>query len=592
MPNESLINSLGFESTPLHEQTENNQRTALLALLRFLPLSEVNEYIQNYQCDESTKKTLEVLYGTVKTDYNRIAPYCSRYSTQQELYSLNNSYQIKHEPSCMGYYASIALSDYTYGVKRAELAKNLVGLLQSDGTLSPKHKQFEEKLQPSSIGTRRVAYIVEEIAKVISQDRREHEDYKSESFQVIRSTFGRTQIANRYKFGLSLVKSVLYHSSLPEIYKLRKSLTKQDSLDMLFQNNRDGTYNGFSYPLYYEDSQQNPHSLTDVLFSPEWPFFDYEPYGPVSEYWCHHGLVSVSSAVWSDIEDLFEAIWRMEVTTEADKSLFYKSVAKLVWLIGNFQPLERGSGSVAEVILGIVHIHHGLQPPILKLDYPQLGVLDISFPLADYQFLFPYFFEPESIPQYLREGDESLKGLPISAQLVILYQKLNATPERQAMIEEQECLAADIAWIDQTCDVLICRLEQEQEQFLARRNLTNEASLNTNDAARYAVLSTLIENIVSAKATALRDREDDVENWKINLQASLTEHTQAALDDVAIEKYSDTAKLLIRILNIICQAFTTCIPVGRLSLFSVHGRPKEAVLDIVSSLQDGGARIS
>jgi len=98
---------------------------------------------------------------------------------------------------------------------------------------------------------------------------------------------------------------------------------------------------------------------------------------------------------------------------ESEKRLteFYAKAAELVWLIGTTQPLKRGSGTVAEWLLGIIHLHHGMQPPTLKTDFPQLDVLDLTFPLSDYKSFFTYFFEPSTLPEHLRSIPNSKESL-------------------------------------------------------------------------------------------------------------------------------------------------------------------------------------
>ena len=149
-----------------------------------------------------------------------------------------------------------------------------------------------------------------------------------------------------------------------------------------------------------------------------------------------HGLEKISKT-WPHIENLFESILAMNLkkpeigaslselnTYESELTEFYSRAAELVWLIGNTQPLARGSGTVAEIIFAVIHLYHDLQPPILKVEFPQLDVLDITFPLDDYKQLFPYFFEPETIPPHLRK-DLQLSSLPIATQMEKLYESIN-----------------------------------------------------------------------------------------------------------------------------------------------------------------------
>ncbi len=109
----------------------------------------------------------------------------------------------------------------------------------------------------------------------------------------------------------------------------------------------------------------------------------------------HHGLAPLEHT-WQDLEDTFENLWKMKVDPHSPASLvlFHQEAIKLIWLIGNTTPVNRGSGTVAEWAWALVHIHHGLRVPVLKKEYPQLDVLDITLPLDYFQNNWRQFFEP------------------------------------------------------------------------------------------------------------------------------------------------------------------------------------------------------
>ena len=136
------------------------------------------------------------------------------------------------------------------------------------------------------------------------------------------------------------------------------------------------------------------------------------------------------SATWRAIEDLFEELMALdlkkpkEITAQTIKkhesqlTEFYAKAAELVWLVGNSAPLRRGSGTMAEWLFAIIHLQHGLEPPLLKTEFPQLDVLDITFPLSDYKRFFTYFFEPSTIPTHLRRPALSQS---LASQMEALY---------------------------------------------------------------------------------------------------------------------------------------------------------------------------
>jgi len=122
---------------------------------------------------------------------------------------------------------------------------------------------------------------------------------------------------------------------------------------------------------------------------------------------------------------------------EQELTQFYANAARLVWLIGNTTPVQRGSGTVAELTLKAIFDFHGLQAPILKSAFPQLDVLDTSFPSDDYIKLFTCFFEPSSLAEHLRRP--SLSHLSTAEQLEIFYKEITAPALTQ---EEAQAISA------------------------------------------------------------------------------------------------------------------------------------------------------
>lgn len=136
-----------------------------------------------------------------------------------------------------------------------------------------------------------------------------------------------------------------------------------------------------------------------------------------------HGRLPLEFTM-GDIENLLDKMQTLPKDPSPEQLTdFYSDAAQLVWLIGNTTPLGRGSGSVAELTLKAIFEFHGLQAPILKPEFPQLDVLDITFPLDDYIKLFPYFCEPSSLPKHLQKP--TLPHLSAVEQIETYYNEIN-----------------------------------------------------------------------------------------------------------------------------------------------------------------------
>ncbi len=108
----------------------------------------------------------------------------------------------------------------------------------------------------------------------------------------------------------------------------------------------------------------------------------------------HHGQVA-QSFTWADIENQFQTVMRTNPKNKPEP--FYRSLIQLVWLIGNTSPLTRGTGSVVESMWAFVHRYWNLPVPILKKEYPQFDVINISSPLETYQNVWSRYFEPPTL---------------------------------------------------------------------------------------------------------------------------------------------------------------------------------------------------
>ncbi|MDF1757403.1 MAG: hypothetical protein P1U74_03815 [Legionellaceae bacterium] len=545
------------------------RRKSLLCMLRFLPFKEVDIFIKNYVRENPNHKSLILdSYDAVKIEFLAAAPYCSRYSDPSSLSMIDEAYHRRYAHSNI---ETTAVNDVLYGNKRAMLADSIVEKLIDPETFVDKIEHITEQLPLSSTSTRRVAKVVGMISNSL------FEDMKKNLFKQIRTIGGRTNIIGRYAWGSSLIKSVFKYSILPEIRRMRNKHGNPNNII----DEHGNVKVMFDYYLTYENLKKET-TTSQVFFSQGHEFYH--------ECW-FHGQAPINDT-WPDIEDLFEDIWSMNLSSSDEENQkaqaeklkeFYTKVCKLIWLIGNTQPLQRGSGSIAEIMLAIVHKHHKLQPPILKLEFPQLDVLDISFPLADYQYLFPYFFEPSTIHPSLIEGSDELEGLNCAEQLDILYKRLNASEERRELqvIASNEVKAfirkeEDVKWMTSTVSNIQTILEKELNDFLARRNINYKKDLNADDLNRYLVVENLLNKLITVKEGVITFREEHPDNCIISFRAVLQSYITEALTNKYIEKYSNFYKVLITIANSILWVFN--YSKSSASFFSVEGKPKDALL--------------
>lgn len=119
-----------------------------------------------------------------------------------------------------------------------------------------------------------------------------------------------------------------------------------------------------------------------------------QPLTKIELYRWQHGLQPITS-LWSDIEDQFQTV--MTTNPAGNPQQFYRELIKLIWLIGNTTPLTRGTGTIVESMWAFVHRYWNLPVPILKKEYPQFDVINISSQLETYQNIWPRYFEPSSL---------------------------------------------------------------------------------------------------------------------------------------------------------------------------------------------------
>ena len=370
------------------------------SLLRYMPIRIVDQLVDSFSKKSSID--LENPYQHAKEQFHSIAPYFARYSKTSDLKVIE---QVYNAMSYIGLKEN-TIKDMAYGEKRKELAEKLNSLLQEKSFNAPQQEQFLT-LPPSSTNSRRAAALLEIISTQNAEAFKDRGDIiRGKAFSSLRrATKYETGMSGRYAWGKSLVKAVFTHSPSPE-YELFKFDRNSAILNQ--------------YPLSYKIGKQT--ILVNVV-----QFGNYNSFNK----W-YHGNALISDT-WKSIEDLFERACSLnlimyvnEDTYEQKLNEFYSIAAELVWLIGNTQPMQRGSGTFAELMLAIIHMQNGLSLPILKLDFPQLDVLDISFPLEDYKYFFPYFFESSTVPAHLAARFEGISSdLSVDDQMEKLYEQFN-----------------------------------------------------------------------------------------------------------------------------------------------------------------------
>jgi len=278
------------------------------------------------------------------------------------------------------------------------------------------------RLPPSSTNTRRFAAVVQKIGekRSLKQAMRsgKHANLSDNSnlFKILKSSLeGRTPLTDRYSWPIPILSSI-YHCSISPDFE-RIFLEDHDH----FKECGKIKEQLMGYRLKFKNLTLSMNTVQKNLCCGK-------------QYWLH-GRSPLTTTL-QNIEDLFETLMAFNLKkASSDNPIelknyrkrlneFYALAAELVWLIGNTTVLARGTGTVAEWILAIVHLQNGLKPPVLKTDYPQLDVLDISFPLSDYKDFFTFFFEPQSLPDDIVWPD--LSNRSSAEQIEILYKMKEA----------------------------------------------------------------------------------------------------------------------------------------------------------------------
>jgi len=412
---------------PYQKKIEEMFEKILKKYFRYNPVHLVDKVVDGFMSvNSAAAEIFPAVYQRVRKEFLEIAPFISRYAKKEQVINVIEKYtndvqrvlsEKLGDPSKV--YERLIEEELEYAKFCRTHVEDLLQKLDDGSITKPKESEFAQ-LPRSGRGTQRAAALIEIIGGVRSDQQKKRKGETLDNtgkleylrFKELRTTDFQTTISNRYISGFPLVCSVNQFSQSPD-------MTRSISECVGFNKDLLKTYNMKLYDKV----------LTNVGIQQD----------PGGEQWWYHGRLPVKDT-WSDVENAFEDLmnFNLEKPVGNDPELqknyerrldrFYKTAAKLVWLIGNTTPLSRGSGTVAEWLLGIVCLKNGLQPPVLKPQFPQLDVLDITFPLSDYQEIFTYFFEPSSLPPHMKWPDD-LSEVSIFAQMEILYNQMKALKE-------------------------------------------------------------------------------------------------------------------------------------------------------------------
>lgn len=367
-----------------------------LNLFSSTSFDKINKLVQSIPKDHPHRQTIIEVYEAAKIKYCDAAPCFSRYIKPNHTEKLKQFY---------GKTAGSIDEDIKFGAKRMELVHELNQLLSNSTQTTPSKPPFDALL-PSGSKSQLAAVVLEKVSDMLLQTGR------SKAVGELRESndYG-TPVRAQYAFALPLIRTVFYFSDDIRINKQNYSV---------------------SYGLFYNDLQVNNIKETKFVWSGDAEDVIAKP----NLQW-RHGMASLN-ATWPHIESLFAEIWSMDLSAIGKYSdyqdkltVFYEKLAELSWLIGNTQPLQRGTGSFAETVVALMHVHHGLNPPILKNDFPQLDVLNITFPLETYKKIFPYFFDSATIPKHLRSFTDvpDIEKLSIPQQMHCLFTQYQRQPD-------------------------------------------------------------------------------------------------------------------------------------------------------------------
>jgi len=386
---------------PYQKKIEEELTAILVKLFRMNPIESVERIVQNFMTQNSAAADLfPDIYRKAKEELLRIAPFISRHTKGEQIKAIRFNYSDKTK-----------VDPIAEEIKYAKYCRKQVDImnegLKNNQIKRPASKEFNG-LPASSTGTRRVAALTEKIGELRWNQQKARSNKISldnldiTSFKTLRTHQMRTAAENRYEWASPLIHSV-------EIMSNAADIIHGTEVDLVDKFDPTKIITKRSYDLMYNGKVLNKVAVEKIGFSTI----------SALHHW-YHGYSGVKES-WKAVEDTFEKLMAFNLKKPAGNNPaaqkkyeqqldeFYRTTAELVWLIGNTTPLIRGSGTVAEWLLGIVCLHNGLEPPVLKTQFPQLDVLDITFPLSDYKDFFTYFFEPSSLPPHIKWPDLSSK---------------------------------------------------------------------------------------------------------------------------------------------------------------------------------------
>ncbi len=277
---------------------------------------------------------------------------------------------------------NVAIRDIEYGERCAKTVKELADKVKDNPNLAP--TKFPFTLLPAGPdGSRNAAALLEEIAtrrammqKMRAGDEKENPDNPPEYFERLRAAHSViTPVHKQYATGAPLIKSVVAFSKAKDLVR---------------------TTDGYALP-YKEKGPLLNHVETREKAIPKVGFH--------AQAW-NHGYAPIATT-WPRIEEAFVELKKLRQLPATPERIvtFYQKAAEFAWLIGNTQPLIRGSGTANEWLFGVIHELFGYPLPVLKTAFPQFDVLDITFPLSDFIYNICYFFEPSTLPEPVQQKE-------------------------------------------------------------------------------------------------------------------------------------------------------------------------------------------
>jgi hypothetical protein len=396
-------------------------RESWLVMFRFMPLQVVESIFELFLSQvpfDSRKPELHLAYKQTKKLFLETAPFYARYAKTDLLDELFLRYNRDSTQSLL----EIAEADTQYGIERQQFAKKLVFKFSDKALqeIKPRSQAFLE-LPASKNSSRMVAALMEEVSLWLYQERNRSNDARQDSFKTLRSQLeGYGIYDNEVVFG----ERYLYRGSRTPFNSNCGYVWAQPLVDTVYLLSRspdirkEKLLGNFKYYLLHADR---------VVTSVSNQFKSWS-----------HGQLPIHDT-WEKIEDIFEELWLADLTvininprvagkTSYEKNItwYYANLAKLLWLMGNTQALDRGTGTVVEILNAVIHYRHQLAPPVLQVEFPQFDVLNITFPFKEYhEQLFPHFFEPSTMPKHiLTRQHKELNLLSALKQVTYLYKKM------------------------------------------------------------------------------------------------------------------------------------------------------------------------